>query len=310
MKEQLTWTCCGYGTASRNGSRPGRGVPANPGPDRTRPRSGRSGSPAWLARRADRRRAVEPAAARARDRGADRARARPRGADRRRADRVRRAIRLATSRWRSCAPTNDPQLIAMYEGRWEEFGAESTETFRARVADHRRRDRRRASRASGSSRCATAASSTSRSRSCSALDRHLWFEPHYTSLSRMIASRTGVRSVASLNERAHLDATRGDGSGSRHERRHRTRRPRHVVTIDRPDTRATRSTATTAAELADAFRAFDADDDARRRGPHRRGRHVLRGRRPEGDRRRPRQHGATRAATARWARRACCCRSR
>ena len=40
------------------------------------------------------------------------------------------------------------------------------------------------------------------------LDQPLWFDPHYTSLSRMVASRTGVRSLASLNERAHLDARR------------------------------------------------------------------------------------------------------
>jgi broad specificity phosphatase PhoE len=40
------------------------------------------------------------------------------------------------------------------------------------------------------------------------IDRALWFDPHYTSLSRMIASRAGVRSLASLNERAHLDARR------------------------------------------------------------------------------------------------------
>ena len=36
----------------------------------------------------------------------------------------------------------------------------------------------------------------------------LWFEPGYTSVSRMIASRTGIRSVASLNELAHLEAKR------------------------------------------------------------------------------------------------------
>jgi probable phosphoglycerate mutase len=38
----------------------------------------------------------------------------------------------------------------------------------------------------------------------------LWFEPGYTSMSRMLASRGGVRSVASLNELAHLKATRRD----------------------------------------------------------------------------------------------------
>jgi probable phosphoglycerate mutase len=36
----------------------------------------------------------------------------------------------------------------------------------------------------------------------------LWFEPGYTSVSRMIASRTGIRSVASMNELAHLEAKR------------------------------------------------------------------------------------------------------
>jgi hypothetical protein len=40
------------------------------------------------------------------------------------------------------------------------------------------------------------------------VDRLLWFDPHYTSLSRMVASRSGVRSIVSLNERAHLDARR------------------------------------------------------------------------------------------------------
>ena len=38
--------------------------------------------------------------------------------------------------------------------------------------------------------------------------RPLWFEPGYTSLSRMLASRSGIRSVGSLNELAHLSATR------------------------------------------------------------------------------------------------------
>jgi hypothetical protein len=39
-------------------------------------------------------------------------------------------------------------------------------------------------------------------------DRPFFFDPHYTSLSRMVASRTGVRSVASVNERSHLEARR------------------------------------------------------------------------------------------------------
>jgi probable phosphoglycerate mutase len=106
--------------------------------------------------------------------------------------------------------TNDPHLMAMYEGRWEEFGAEPAEVFRARVtttvdeivAAHPGR-RVVAVCHGGVINTAFAIAL--------GLERHLWFEPHYTSLSRMIASRTGVRSVASLNERAHLDGRRDPG---------------------------------------------------------------------------------------------------
>jgi 2,3-bisphosphoglycerate-dependent phosphoglycerate mutase len=40
------------------------------------------------------------------------------------------------------------------------------------------------------------------------LDAALWFHPEYTSLSRVHAARTGQRSVATLNETAHLYARR------------------------------------------------------------------------------------------------------
>ena len=103
--------------------------------------------------------------------------------------------------------TDDPKLAAMYEGRWEEFGGESTDAFRARVAAtldeivaaHPGR-RVVAVCHGGVINVALAV--------VLGLDRHLWFDPHYTSLSRMVASRTGVRSLASLNERAHLVARR------------------------------------------------------------------------------------------------------
>lgn len=102
---------------------------------------------------------------------------------------------------------NDPHLMAMYEGRWEEFGAEPATVFRDRitrtvddiVAAHPGR-RVVAVCHGGVINVAFAIAL--------GLDRHLWFEPHYSSLSRMIASRTGVRSVASLNERAHLEGKR------------------------------------------------------------------------------------------------------
>jgi 2,3-bisphosphoglycerate-dependent phosphoglycerate mutase len=40
------------------------------------------------------------------------------------------------------------------------------------------------------------------------VDRHLWFEPGYTSVSRVVASRDGHRTIVTLNETAHLIATR------------------------------------------------------------------------------------------------------
>jgi probable phosphoglycerate mutase len=36
------------------------------------------------------------------------------------------------------------------------------------------------------------------------IDEPLWFLPHYTSISRVFASAGGIRSVASLNETAHV----------------------------------------------------------------------------------------------------------
>src|SRR4051794_17467771 len=40
------------------------------------------------------------------------------------------------------------------------------------------------------------------------VERHLWFEPGYTSISRVAASRSGHRTIVSVNEMAHLEATR------------------------------------------------------------------------------------------------------
>jgi probable phosphoglycerate mutase len=103
--------------------------------------------------------------------------------------------------------TNDPRLQDMMEGRWDTFGGETPDVFRARVAttldaliaDHAG-ERVVAVCHGGVINVALAIVLD--------LDRLLWFDPHYTSLSRMIASRGGVRSLASLNERAHLDARR------------------------------------------------------------------------------------------------------
>jgi len=40
------------------------------------------------------------------------------------------------------------------------------------------------------------------------IERALWFEPSYTSISRVRAARNGPRSVVSVNETAHLEAVR------------------------------------------------------------------------------------------------------
>lgn len=45
------------------------------------------------------------------------------------------------------------------------------------------------------------------------IDRLLWFHPEYTSISRVHAARTGARSVATINETAHLVATRDPAPG-------------------------------------------------------------------------------------------------
>jgi 2,3-bisphosphoglycerate-dependent phosphoglycerate mutase len=103
--------------------------------------------------------------------------------------------------------TDDPHLLAMYEGRWEEFGAEPVDVFRTRVAMSM--DEIVATNP-GKRVVAVCHGGVINVAFAIALglDRHLWFEPHYTSLSRMVASRTGVRSVASINERGHLDGRR------------------------------------------------------------------------------------------------------
>jgi 2,3-bisphosphoglycerate-dependent phosphoglycerate mutase len=101
----------------------------------------------------------------------------------------------------------DPRWLAMVEGRWESFGADPAHVFKARVAQcveeivERYPGRRVVAVCHGGVvNCALA--------SILGIDRYLWFEPVYTSISRVVASRSGVRSIVSLNERAHLEATR------------------------------------------------------------------------------------------------------
>jgi len=102
--------------------------------------------------------------------------------------------------------TRDHRWRAMIEGRWEELGGEPPDRFRARivrcvdaVVDRFAGGRVAAVCHGGVINVYLAA--------LLGLERHLWFEPGYTSITRVAAARTGERSVMTLNETAHLVAT-------------------------------------------------------------------------------------------------------
>ena len=166
-ERQLTWTCCGYATASRNASRRAAACPPNPAlTERGRDQAERLA--AWLALETDRRRAVEPAAPRDRD-GRNRSPVRT-------GSRCRSSCRVSTE-----YDAQSDSYIPMEELQRARTIRTSRRCTRAvgRSSAPNRPDasapgsRRRSTRSSpptaagGSSRCATAASSTSRSRSCS-----------------------------------------------------------------------------------------------------------------------------------------------
>jgi 2,3-bisphosphoglycerate-dependent phosphoglycerate mutase len=102
---------------------------------------------------------------------------------------------------------NDPRWQAMLEGRWTENG-EDPDAFRARVVAavddciNRFPGQRVVAVCHGGVINVALGAALG-------IERPLWFDPKYTSLSRLVASRTGVRTVATLNETAHLDARRG-----------------------------------------------------------------------------------------------------
>lgn len=101
--------------------------------------------------------------------------------------------------------TRDHHWRAMIEGRWEELGGEDPEQFRARVVPvvdgiiERFPGGRVAAVCHGGVINVYLAALLG-------MERHLWFEPGYTSISRVAAARTGERSVVTLNETAHLVA--------------------------------------------------------------------------------------------------------
>lgn len=106
--------------------------------------------------------------------------------------------------------TKDERWLAMVEGRWENYGGEHPDHFRARitptidgVVDAHPGETVVVVCHGGVINVYLAA--------LLGLPHHLWFDPAYTSISRVRASRTGPRSLASLNETGHLVASREAG---------------------------------------------------------------------------------------------------
>ncbi len=103
--------------------------------------------------------------------------------------------------------TNDARFQAMVDGRWHEFGGEPPAVFQTRIG-------------AALDRVIAGAPGERVLIICNGgvinvalalvlgLDRHLWFDPGYTSISRIVASRAGIRSVAAVNDTAHLIARR------------------------------------------------------------------------------------------------------
>ncbi len=103
--------------------------------------------------------------------------------------------------------TKDERWTAMVEGRWSDFGGEAPEQFTRRVADAVDDIVARFPGRNVVAVCHGGVINVALA-SVLGLARPLWFDPVYTSISRMAASRTGVRSIVSVNERAHLEARR------------------------------------------------------------------------------------------------------
>jgi 2,3-bisphosphoglycerate-dependent phosphoglycerate mutase len=102
--------------------------------------------------------------------------------------------------------TRDHHWRAMVEGRWEELGGEDPAVFRRRIVPCMETIIRRFPGGRVAAVCHGGVINVYRAALLD-LERHLWFEPGYTSISRVAAARTGERSVVTLNETAHLVAT-------------------------------------------------------------------------------------------------------
>ena len=109
--------------------------------------------------------------------------------------------------------TRDPRLRALTEGRWEELGsAIDPERFRRTVTTVL--DELAGSHPGHNVAVVChAAVINAYLGDIIGTPRLLWFEPRYTSVSRVLVSRSGTRSVESVNESAHLRPS--DPAGAR-----------------------------------------------------------------------------------------------
>ncbi|MBV8952338.1 MAG: histidine phosphatase family protein [Actinobacteria bacterium] len=104
----------------------------------------------------------------------------------------------------------DDRFVAMVEGRWEEYGGEQPDVFRARIVPALEGIIGRFPGGRVAVVCHGGVINVYLGHLLG-IERHLWFEPGYASVSRVAASRLGHRSVVTLNETAHLLGRRDGG---------------------------------------------------------------------------------------------------
>ncbi len=103
--------------------------------------------------------------------------------------------------------TKDPRWDAMVSGEWQSFGGESPAEFRTRIVAHLDAIIEAHQGQTVVVVCHGGVVNTYLG-SILGIDQPLWFDPLYTSISRVRANRSGIRSVSSVNDAGHLIATR------------------------------------------------------------------------------------------------------
>ena len=103
--------------------------------------------------------------------------------------------------------TKDDRWLAMVEGRWEDFGGDPPDNSAHRVATTVDTLVERFAGQRVVAVCHGGVVNVALGLVLG-IERPLWFEPGYSSLHRVKASRSGIKSIASINELAHLQAKR------------------------------------------------------------------------------------------------------